>query len=56
MPTKRSYRTRNWREYNKGLIQRGSLTIWFDEETLDCWYSPPMEDLKNIALKRLPAA
>lgn len=33
------YRIRNWSEYNQALINRGSLTIWFDEGSLDCWFA-----------------
>jgi hypothetical protein len=29
-PNTPSYKTRNWRAYNKALKRRGSLTIWFD--------------------------
>jgi hypothetical protein len=36
-PTKR-YRTRNWREYDRGLIARGDLTIWLSPD-LD-WNAP----------------
>ncbi|SDB74986.1 transposase, partial [Belnapia rosea] len=25
---RRRYRTRNWREYDRGLIARGDLTVW----------------------------
>jgi len=31
------YRVRNWSEYNAGLKQRGSLTVWLSEEVLDQW-------------------
>ena len=31
MDNKLTYRIRNWSEYNRALIQRGSLTIWFEE-------------------------
>lgn len=31
------YRVRNWKEYNKSLVQRGSLTLWIDEEMLEKW-------------------
>jgi len=31
------YRVRNWREYNEALIGRGSLTLWFAEETVQSW-------------------
>jgi len=36
--TKKSYRVRNWQEYNKALTQRGSLTLWIDETIADKWY------------------
>lgn len=36
---KKSYRIRNWKEYNKALVKRGSLTVWFDQETIDSWYN-----------------
>jgi hypothetical protein len=29
----------NWPLYNKELINRGSLTLWFNEEDTDKWYS-----------------
>ena len=35
--TKQQYRIRNWREYNKALVGRGSLTLWFDEEAVNSW-------------------
>jgi len=31
------YRVRNWSEYNAGLKQRGSLTIWLSEDALNQW-------------------
>jgi Transposase DDE domain len=31
------YRIRNWREYNQALVQRGSLTVWVDQEAIDSW-------------------
>ncbi|WP_198591571.1 transposase, partial [Vibrio lentus] len=36
MPKPR-YKTTNWKQYNKALINRGSLTFWIDEETLAEW-------------------
>lgn len=33
------YRVRNWREYNKSLIHRGSLTLWIDESACHQWYA-----------------
>jgi hypothetical protein len=35
--TKASYKIKNWREYNESLVQRGSITFWFDEEVLENW-------------------
>ena len=29
--TKKVYRVRNWSEYNKGLVSRGSLYVWFNK-------------------------
>lgn len=34
---KRRYRIRNWRDYNKALISRGSLTLWIDSRSIDKW-------------------
>ena len=31
------YRVTNWRDYNRALVERGSLTLWIDEEVLDGW-------------------
>lgn len=39
MQTEPTYRIRNWAEYNKALIQRGSITIWMDEKTIKKWFS-----------------
>ena len=34
---KRQYRIRNWRQYNKALVSRGSLTLWIDTRSTDTW-------------------
>jgi hypothetical protein len=31
------YRLRNWHEYNRALINRGRLTVWFDEQAIRAW-------------------
>jgi hypothetical protein len=31
------YRIRNWRAYNRALINRGRLTVWFDEQAIVAW-------------------
>jgi len=37
--TKNKYRTRNWKDYNQSLVNRGSLTFWFEETAIQKWYS-----------------
>jgi hypothetical protein len=32
---KDKYRTRNWKEYNRSLVNRGSITFWFEEYGLN---------------------
>lgn len=39
MQTEMTYKIRNWPEYNKALIQRGSINIWVEEESIKKWYS-----------------
>lgn len=39
MSSKQVYRIRNWRHYNRALVNRGSLCIWLDEEVIQQWYS-----------------
>jgi hypothetical protein len=31
------HRIRNWREYKRALVNRGRLTVWFDENALTAW-------------------
>lgn len=39
---KATYRVKNWAEYNRALIQRGSLTIWVDPDATKAWnYNGP---------------
>jgi len=44
---KLTYRIRNWKEYNKALIQRGSLTLWFSEDSVQKWHSCPCTGTKG---------
>lgn len=39
MQQKKTYRIKNWSQYNKALIRRGSITIWFEKEALKKWTS-----------------
>lgn len=34
---KKAYRVRNWKDYNKSLVQRGSLTFWFSKDVIESW-------------------
>lgn len=34
---KQRYRIRNWKQYNKALVQRGSLTLWIETRATDTW-------------------
>lgn len=36
---KDKYRIRNWRQYNQSLINRGSITFWFNEDAIEKWHS-----------------
>jgi hypothetical protein len=42
-PTKAKYRyqVKNWREYDRALVNRGNLTIWFDEASIAASWTPP---------------
>lgn len=35
------HRVANWAEYDAGLRQRGSLTIWFTEQAIAAWQAEP---------------
>ena len=34
---KELYRVRNWSEYDRALVNRGSLTIWMSEDAISLW-------------------
>ena len=34
------YRLRNWREYERGLKNRGDVTLWLSEEAIEAWTPP----------------
>ena len=38
---KTKYRVRNWHEYDQGLVSRGDLTIWFNDEAIAAWEPEP---------------
>lgn len=39
MSQKQHYQIRNWKDYNKALVNRGSLTLWFDQKSINYWHS-----------------
>lgn len=39
--SKAKYRTRNWKDYNKSLVKRGSITVWLSEEAIGKWHAVP---------------
>ena len=39
MQVESTYRIKNWPEYNRALIQRGSITIWVEEKSIKNWMS-----------------
>jgi hypothetical protein len=38
-----SLKIRNWSEYNKALVNRGSINLWVDEEVIASWYAPTVK-------------
>ncbi len=43
---KTKYRVQNWREYERGLRNRGDVTIWLSEEAIAAW-TPPKNGLRG---------
>jgi hypothetical protein len=35
--SKKTYKITNWKKYNEALVQRGSITMWFDEDVVKEW-------------------
>ena len=40
MTVKGKYKVCNWKDYNKSLIQRGSINVWFSEDAAKKWLIP----------------
>lgn len=43
MAKKIAYRVRNWKKYNRSLINRGNITLWFSEDAIKSWYHKPQK-------------
>lgn len=41
MAKKITYRVRNWKDYNRSLINRGNLTLWFSPDVIKSGYQKP---------------
>lgn len=44
---KTEYRVKNWPQYNKALVNRGSLTLWVDDKTLETWLNVNKSGLRG---------
>lgn len=44
MTKKISYRIENWKAYNRSLINRGNITVWFCEDAIKNWYHVPAQN------------
>lgn len=40
MSQKATYSIRNWSKYNRAMVQRGSITFWFSEDSIKSWCEP----------------
>ena len=53
---KQLYRIRNWAQYNNALVQRGSLTLWFDQSSVEGWLNHHPSDRRGKPRKYADAA
>lgn len=54
--TKPKFRIRNWAQYNNALVQRGSLSIWFDQSSVDSWLNHQPSGRRGKSRKYADAA
>lgn len=47
MFSQKNYRVRNWKDYNEALVQRGSVTFWFNEESIINWHEAKKEGVRG---------
>lgn len=45
--SKRTYRIRNWKDYNKSLVERGRITFWINEKVFEEWQNPTQENKRG---------
>lgn len=44
---KKAYRVRNWHDYNKSLVNRGSITFWFSEDLIKEWQTSAIKNTRG---------
>lgn len=49
MKKKKTYRIRNWSDYNKALVNRGSLTLWVDESSVQGWLNTDLSGRRGAS-------
>ncbi len=37
--SKVAYKIQNWSQYNRALINRGNITLWFNEDAIQSWFA-----------------
>lgn len=47
MAKKVAYCVKNWKDYNRSLINCGNLTVWFSEDAVKDWYQKPEKNKKR---------
>jgi len=49
--TKATYRVTNWPEYDRALVARGNITLWFDEEFIHHHWRPEPTGQRGAPMK-----
>ncbi|MGZ8943541.1 MAG: IS5 family transposase [Methylobacter sp.] len=47
---KRRYKLKNWRAYNEALVNRGALTLWFEDGQMARWHQPERSGYRGRAM------
>ena len=50
-PAKAKYRITNWPEYDRALVKRGDITVWFDEEFIRYHWRPEPAGRRGAPMK-----
>lgn len=48
---KRRYKLKNWRAYNEALVNRGSLTLWFEDSQIERWHQPERSGYRGSPMR-----